>query len=66
MNGKNIFHVLGLYLDKLERAFQLDSTDMVRLYHEKAASAIKRGAYDSAISQCQKALKVDADDVEAH
>ncbi|KKL88376.1 hypothetical protein LCGC14_1925370, partial [marine sediment metagenome] len=59
------FHVLGLYLDKLERAFSLDAEDLKKIYHQRAAQCIKRGGYDAAISTCLKALALNDDDVEA-
>ena len=40
---RGLGHVAGLYLDKLERAFQLDGKELVKLYHETAADHIKRG-----------------------
>jgi len=54
MKEKFTFHILGLYLDKIERAFMLDSKDLIKLHHEEAAAAINRHAYDAAISLCQK------------
>ncbi len=65
VKGQVIVNVLGLYLDKIERAFSLDSQDLVKINHERAAACIKRGAYDSAIPLCQKALRSDEDDIQA-
>ncbi|GAG29126.1 unnamed protein product, partial [marine sediment metagenome] len=70
MKEKFGLHILGLYankfLDKLESAFQLDSADLLKVYHEGAGNCVKRGRYDEAILLCQKAIKLDQDDVEAH
>lgn len=70
MREKFTFNILGLYvnkfLDKLERAFQLDAKELIEVCHVRAKACIKRGGYDEAISLCQKALKLDHDDIEAH
>ena len=58
-------HILGLYLDKLERAFQLDSKDVIKVNQERARDCIKRGRYDAATSLCQKTLELDPENVEA-
>jgi hypothetical protein len=52
------FRILGLYankfLDRVEGAFQIDSADLIKVYHEGAKSCINRSRYDEAISLCQK------------
>ena len=70
MKEKFGFHILSLYankfLDKLESAFQIDSADLIKVYHKEAGNCVNRGRYDEAISLCQKAIKLDQNDVEAH
>jgi len=65
MKEKFSFHILGLYLDKIERAFGLDSKDLVKLHYQQAADAINRHEYDTAICSCQKVLESNPDDTEA-
>ncbi|MHC4144149.1 MAG: tetratricopeptide repeat protein [Planctomycetota bacterium] len=63
-------HLVGLYankfLDALENAFRINSTDLIQVYHKEAAKCVSRGRYNEAISLCQKAIKLDQADVEAH
>ncbi|NQT02056.1 MAG: tetratricopeptide repeat protein, partial [Planctomycetes bacterium] len=70
MKEKFGFHILRLYtnkfLDKLENAFQLDSADLIKVYHNKAGNCVNRGRYDEAVALCQKAIKLDRNNVEAH
>jgi tetratricopeptide (TPR) repeat protein len=66
MGEKFAFQILGLYLDKLERVFRLDSKDLIKAYREKAEDCINRGRYGEAISACQKAIKLSPDDVEVN
>ena len=70
MKEKFGLHILSLYanklLDKLESAFQIDSEDLIKIYHKEAGTYVSRGKYDEAIAACQKAIKLDQDDAEAH
>ena len=47
MREKFSLHVLGLYLDKIERAFKLDSRDLIKLHRKEITDAINRHAYDA-------------------
>ena len=49
----------------MEKVFQLDSKDLIKVYQERAASCIKRGEYDAAIAAYQNALGKRPDWLEA-
>ena len=44
-----VLQILGLYLDKLEKFFELDPKDLLSVYRERAFQSIRRGGYGAAI-----------------
>ena len=70
MKEKLGFYILSLYvnkfLDKLERAFEIEPVDLIKVYHKEAETCIKRTEYAEAIDLCQKAIKLDHKDAEAY
>ncbi len=60
-----VLHILGLYLDKVEKAFQIDSQELGNIYRERGKDLNSAGRHEQAVAICQKAVAIDENDVEA-